>query len=430
MTINYGKSRLKASLSSYVLCIGLLMNRLLNLILASSTMLMAFLDKTPATAKDCPQLNRNIITVLSDDAMLRVYPDDRASKVPPIFKGDELKINHNRGAKIVNQRCFYPVMINNFTYWIPDNQIKEYNISYGISDNKRLVRQVQIPTKKRGIFSWQSLPFEAITNLILIGSVLSLLSLQLKINFSLNKFNKLKEGLNKIIIKNEKVLYENLELLNLSDNLLKENTRISKSILQDQKNLINNLQLLYKNFEVSVPLDYSCHSRDNERTTPPPIPRPLVYDKPLPPEPPLPLVSPPPLMIPSELPTSSSLEVKNILDSFYGIVIDKFNNADHAWFRSRIQDGIFRNATITKSSIIETINPIKVELSTNGTLLLYHAADKICLIPDLTQPSWTRTITSSLFINTGEILNLKRAVELTSDTKNSWLLVKRGEFQA
>jgi hypothetical protein len=128
------------------------MNRLLNLILASSTMLMAFLDKTPATAKDCPQLNRNIITVLSDDAMLRVYPDDRASKVPPIFKGDELKINHNRGAKIVNQRCFYPVMINNFTYWIPDNQIKEYNISYGISDNKRLVRQVQIPTKK-GVFS-------------------------------------------------------------------------------------------------------------------------------------------------------------------------------------------------------------------------------------------------------------------------------------
>jgi hypothetical protein len=361
------------------------MNRLLNLILASSTMLMAFLDTTPATAKDCPQLNRNILTVLSNDAMLRKYPDDRASKVPPIFKGDELKINHNRGAKIVNQRCFYPVMINNFTYWIPDNQIKEYNTSYGISDNKRLVRQVQIPTKKRGIFSWQFLVLIALNTLILIGSVLALAFLQIKIIYYLNKFNELSEDLYKSTRRNEQILFENEKLLDILGNLVKQNAGISKEILQAQ----------------------------NELPTPLPLPK---------------FLTPPPT-IPSELPTSSSLEEKNILDSFYGIVIDKFNNADHAWFRSRIQDGIFRNATITKSSIIETINPIKIELSTNGTLLLYHAADKICLIPDLTQPSWTRTITSSLFINTGEILNLKRAVELTSDTKNSWLLVKRGEFQ-
>jgi hypothetical protein len=378
------------------------MNRLLNLILASSTMLMAFLDKTPAKAKDCPQLNRNIITVLSDNAMLRVYPDDRASKGPPLFKGQKLRINHNRGATIVNQRCFYPVMINNSTYWIPDNKIKEYNTSYDISDNKSLVKQVQISTKQRGIFSWHFLPFIALFTLILIASVLALAYRQVKkktlFNRLYNEINQLNEDNIKISMtlhKVSEILSENNILLHKIQVLLQQKTVISNDIRQSSTTKTDNLYVS------------------------------SITEKPI-----VPILSPScDLILPTNPSISSSLEEKNILDPFYGIVIDKFNNADHAWFRSRIQDGIFRNATITKSSIIETINPIKVELSTNGTLLLYHAADKICLIPDLTQPSWTRTITSSLFINTGEILNLKRAVELTSDTKNSWLLVKRGEFQ-
>jgi hypothetical protein len=375
---------------------------LLNLILASSTMLMPFLDTTPATAKDCPQLNRNILTVLSDDAMLRKYPDNRASIGPPIFKGKKLKVNHYRGAMIVDQRCFYPVMINNSTYWIPGNQIKEYNTFYDFSGNKSLVKQVQISTKQRGIFSWHFLPFIALFTLILIASVLALAYRQVKKKTFSNRLYKEIDQLSKDNIKIFKTLHqvseilsENNILLHKLQDLLQQKTVISNDIRQSSTTKTDNLYVS------------------------------SISEKPI-----TPIFSPScDLILPTHPSISSSLEEKNILDPFYGIVIDKFNNADHAWFRSRIQDGIFRNATITKSSIIETINPIKVELSTNGTLLLYHAADKICLIPDLTQPSWTRKITSSLFINTGEILNLKRAVELTSDTKNSWLLVKRGEFQ-
>jgi hypothetical protein len=216
----------------------------------------------------------------------------------------------------------------------------------------------------------------------------------------------LAKALAEINYENRRIFYQIDELVNNIDSLPRQNTVHSEEMPQSE----------------SAQAHYSC----------PPIDKPL----PVPPA----ITMPPPLfesnlpelhlIIPSEHSISSGLEQQNILNHFYSNVIDKFNNADHEWFRSRIQDGIFRNATITKSSIIEAINPIKVELSTNGTLLLYHVFDKVFLIPDPTQPSWTRTITSSLFINSGETFTLHRAVELTSDHIDSWLIVKRGEFKA
>jgi hypothetical protein len=129
-----------------------------------------------------------------------------------------------------------------------------------------------------------------------------------------------------------------------------------------------------------------------------------------------------------QVPNTSISEQTQIGDPFFGVVIDNFNNANHLWFESRIQDGIFRKAQITKSSISDmTQKTTLVELSTHGTLLIYHAAEKLCLIPDPTQQKWKRTVTPSLF--NGEGVNLIRPVELTVENKNLWRVTQKGEFQ-
>jgi hypothetical protein len=131
------------------------------------------------------------------------------------------------------------------------------------------------------------------------------------------------------------------------------------------------------------------------------------------------------------LPSFTSGEIS---DKFYSEVISKFNSFDKEWFNHQINSKQFQRVQLTKESAQGSLDSggtttkyVEID-EERGTLLIYKAANRGCLIPNPIDPNWERVVSPSCFnVTNKNILVCPAEVKVVSS--NVWEVIRKGKFE-
>ena len=131
------------------------------------------------------------------------------------------------------------------------------------------------------------------------------------------------------------------------------------------------------------------------------------------------------------LPSFTSGEIS---DKFYSEVISKFNSFDKEWFNYQINSKQFQRVQLTKESAQGSLDSggtttkyVEID-EERGTLLIYKAANRGCLIPNPIDPNWERVVSPSCFnVTNKNILVCPAEVKVVSS--NVWEVIRKGKFE-
>jgi hypothetical protein len=412
-------------------------------------------------SNQCPPLQENIkeITVLDNNAKLRVSPSDSAAKGPAILIGDKLMIRSPRNVT----SCFYQVTKDNQSFWIHQSGIRELNGASsgerGLDDFNKVSKEIiSIKADIQGLRSMNIVSAPEIVHLLSNLIFLFLFSSILIVGFlqrnnicaALHAINNLSTRINRFLDNIETTSNTNSDfhaqnteltskLLNTLDEvipLLKQNPQIdpinhqSDDVFYQLIQILEQLQQIqHKQVQAIASLqdalnntnqDYAKPTCNYPGTTCPTSPEP--QPKPHPPSPP---------QLPPGIPGFSPRVIDN---DFFLDVKKKFNSEDTEWLKSQINSKKLIPVTILKASVTGEFEDgekvTKLVCSDHGEFLIFEASTIFWLIPNRTEQSWRRAVTDSFFADPDKsILEDPAEVVAIQNENVLWKVKKKGKFK-
>jgi hypothetical protein len=424
-------------------------------LLASTTI---FGLERPVLSNQCAPLQERIkkITVLDDNAKLRVSPSHTADKGPAILKEDILEIGSTRKAT----SCFYEVTLNNKPYWIHQSGIKELNGASsgdkGLGYVNKLSKDiVSIKADIQGLRSKNIVSAPEIVHLLsnliflfLLSSILIVVFLQRNnicaalhaINSLSTRINRFLDNTETISNTNSAIHAQNTELTSKLHNtldevipLLKQNPQDnpinhqSKDVFYQLVQILEQLQQIEHNQVQAIASFQEALNNSNQDLAKPTCNYPGTTG-PTPPETqPKPPPPPPPPVLPGHI-------ASKIDDEFFLDVITKFNSEDTEWLKSQIASEKLTPVTVSKASVTGEFEDgekiTKLERDVYGKFLIFEAANCSWLIPNRTEPSWRRAVTDSCFNHPDKVILEEPAEVVAIQNENDlWKVKKKGKFK-